>query len=341
MKVSYPAKIILFGEHSIVYKNTVACICAVDLFTTAEFEKSVNKQYQVRFTSESFNITVTFLKTEAKDIYQQCHSLHQEFMEKGDITKLKGLIKGEGNFFKLIAGYLQTIYSELDPISVNMHCQAPLGSGMGTSASIAAAFIQAVLDSNNIKYTKADLLELTKSIEDMQHGRSSGADPATVIYGGLIQFNHNYNGSKSITPILKTKNWTKDLYLIQSGNPLESTGEMVSKVREYRQHNDQEFEKIVKKINKIVKDFIVSANPNMHDLIDANGVLLEQLGIVSEQCQAFSRQVRKFGGAVKIAGAGGIMKGSGICIVNMENSTKLNELVKEYNYSLIPANFIT
>jgi mevalonate kinase len=341
MKVSYPAKIILFGEHTIVYKDSIACLSAVDLFTTADYEKSSDNHYTIVFNSKTFNVATTFTAKEATNIFNKCQSLHQVFLQSGDISELKNLIKGKGNFFKLIIGFLLTKYSKIAPINIKIHTKAPLGSGMGTSASIAAVVIKSVLDFNALPYTNETLLTLTKDMEDMQHGRASGADPAAVIYGGLIKFEHLIDDRRVITSITKNNEWSKDLYLILSGNPSESTGEMVSKVREYGNKNSKEFKLVLKQINQIVNDFILSDKPDMPDLINSNGILLEQLGVVSDKCKAYSKEVRKAGGAVKIAGAGGVSSGSGICLVYLQDLTLLHKLLDKYSYTLIPAHFIT
>jgi len=332
-----PAKIIIFGEHFIVSKGSQAIITTVGLHTTCSLNDNPNNNFHVIFKSATFNIEVEFTETEAKAIFSEAQELHVQYNKTKDIKELKTLIKKEGNFFKAVIGHLTNKYL-IAPCVIEFQCDAPLGSGMGTSASIAGSMITAILKHNGIVFSKKDLFDITKTIEDLQHGSSSGADPAAIINGGLLNYEHKPDGNRSFQEVLNKDGWDKDLYLIHTGNPQESTGEMVAISNEFKRINPTRFEQLLNRSNQICRDFINSPDPDMFTLINENGLLLEEIGVVSEKVINFSEMIRENNGAIKIAGAGGRAgEGAGICLVIMKDKEKLIDICNQFNFILLNA----
>jgi mevalonate kinase len=337
VEIKAPAKIILFGEHFIVNKGSQAVLSSVGLYTNCKIQDSKDARYRIRFSSSSFNIEIDFTKTEARDIYSIANKLHDQYLKSTSIQDLKKFIQKQGNFFKALIGYLNENYS-MRPSQIEFNCDAPLGSGMGTSASIAASMILALFKFINLNLTSQKLFDLTKAIEDLQHGSSSGADPAAIIKGGLLHYEHNRKGDKEFHRISKNSDWTKHLFLINTGSPLESTGEMVSIVGDFKNKNPKRFDTLLQRSNEICNKFISNQAPNMIELLNASGIMLEEIGVVSDKVIDFSNLIRQNSGAIKIAGAGG-RKGqsSGICLVVFKDNQKLNKICSEYDFKLLNA----
>ncbi len=72
------------------------------------------------------------------------------------------------------------------------------------------------------------------------------------------------------------------------------------------------------------------------ELISANERLLEQLGVVSPAVQKLIRQIAKLGGSAKITGAGGAVSGSGMLLLHHPNTGKLSVWAKTHHHQLIP-----
>lgn len=191
-------------------------------------------------------------------------------------------------------------------VGVEVESELPIGSGLGSSAAVSAATIKAVREYLGKPVEKDELFKLTMECEKIAHGNPSGIDPATVVYGGLIAFRKGQPLER--LGISKPLN----LLLVDSGRPEESTKEMVELVV-----NSQNKEMIINKIGKLVekiKDKLVAGEP-AGNLINENGLLLEQLGVVGKRAKKLSSELRGLGYAVKITGAGGVATGSGMMIV--------------------------
>jgi mevalonate kinase len=338
MNAKSPSKLIIFGEHAIVYPDSKAIITALGLYTISS-SRDNKDLYHINFISDKLKLDFKLSSQEAIKIYKEGIKIREEYFKSGDIKKLKSYVRTEGNFFKIIIGYLSSIYKDLRPLRIDFTTNIPLGSGLGSSASIAAALITTILKENNIKYSKEDLFELTKASEDFAHGSSSGIDPACVINGGLLSYEHLKDGSKRIKKLSKEDEWSKDLYLVHTGYPKEGTAEMVNRVKEYKINNEDRFKIILNEIKMISNEFITSNDPDMNGLINRNGLLLEEMGVVNNMVKEFCDSIRKKGGAAKLSGAGGRVSGSGMVLIKFNDNRILKMLLDKYNFKLIKAKF--
>jgi mevalonate kinase len=71
---------------------------------------------------------------------------------------------------------------------VDISSELPIGSGLGSSAAVAAATIRVVREYLGKPIDNDELFTLTMECEKLAHGNPSGLDPVTVIYGGLIAY---------------------------------------------------------------------------------------------------------------------------------------------------------
>ncbi len=329
--IKAPAKIIIYGEHFIVAKGSQAIL---NLDTTCAIGDVYDKDFHVTFKSATFNLDVQFPQSEAIEIFSAAQKLHDQYRKDLNIKPLKELIKANGNFFKAIIGFLSLKYS-ISTCSIKFECKAPLGSGMGTSASIASSMIAAVLKDNKIDFSKQELFNLTKTIEDLQHGSSSGADPAAIINGGLLHYEHAQNGERSFRTL---KNINKDLYLVHTGPPQESTGEMVAISKDFQKTNPTIFKRFLNRSNQICNEFINSSDPDIFPFLNESGLMLEEIGVVSNKVIEFSKMIRNKGGAIKIAGAGGrVGDGSGLSLVIIKDKNYLKHICNQFNFKLLNA----
>lgn len=203
-------------------------------------------------------------------------------------------------------------------LGVEIESQIPIGSGLGSSAAVAAATIKAVREHLRNPIDDDELFGLTMECEQIAHGNPSGIDSAVVVYGGLIAFTKG-NPIEKLTIKSPLK-----LLLIDTGKPEESTKEMVELVASKRGKD-----KIIPQIGKItfkIKNNLLEGEP-VGELINENGFLLEKLGVVGEGAKRLSSELRKLGSSVKITGAGGMKSGSGMMIVMNDNLAKIKQFL--------------
>src|SRR5712692_7540987 len=83
---------------------------------------------------------------------------------------------------------LKHIKSKSSGLSVSVECEIPVAAGLGSSASTTVAIISAVARSRGIELDRRQIFKLAFVSENFLHGKPSGVDQATCIYGGMIQF---------------------------------------------------------------------------------------------------------------------------------------------------------
>lgn len=206
----------------------------------------------------------------------------------------------------------------------------PVGSGLGFSAAGSATIIAALLTYFRVKWDLELVNKLTFEAEKVFHGNPSGADPATVIFGGLIWFRKETPDVKLINklPFSIPKKISKNFVLINTGKPKETTKQMVekAKTRVKRILNDQE---------KLVKELLIaiqqSNEKELIRIIKTGEKNLEKIGVVSNSTQKLIRKIEKLGGAAKISGAGGKTNASGILLCYHPTPEKLIQLAKSCN----------
>src|SRR3989344_8359312 len=123
----------------------------------------------------------------------------------------------------IIKKYLRT--KAIPPYQVQINSQIPIGAGLGSSAAISAAYIASLLTFLKAKWNLNLINQLTFEAEKVFHGNPSGADPATVIFGGLIWFRKESSDLKLIQqlPFSIPNKLAKNFVLINTGTPKETT----------------------------------------------------------------------------------------------------------------------
>src|SRR5438309_3130052 len=94
---------------------------------------------------------------------------------------------------------LRHVGSNNHALQVNVECEIPVAAGLGSSASTTVAIISAIARSKGIELSKKKIFELAFVPENFLHGKPSGVDQATCIYGSMIQFSRPSN-VKTIRP---------------------------------------------------------------------------------------------------------------------------------------------
>jgi mevalonate kinase len=290
MKISYsaPAKVILSGEHAVVYSKP-ALVSAINIRL-------------------KFNLFEGKAKTKDKNILL-ISSKVKEYLEKEKIV-----FKNKFFDFK--------IESEI-----------PVGRGLGSSAALSVAAVASFLEFYaGRNFEKEIVNNLAFQVEKHFHQNPSGVDNSASCFGGLILYQKKIKLTNLNYKI--TKEFEEKLFLIDSGKPKETTGEMVDSVKTIIN------EKILVEIEKTVNKLIISIKKEdkilfKQCLID-NEKLLEKIGVVSKRTKKLLGNLSKFGFG-KVTGAGGCKTNSGFILFFAENKKGLisflkNNKIKYYQF---------
>lgn len=274
---SAPAKVILSGEHAVVYGKP-AIVAAITLrlnFTLTILEQSGKNDDPV----------ISFIAGKVKEF----------------LTDKKIKFKDKNFRFKI-------------------NSDIPTGRGLGSSAALSVASSAAFLEFyTGRQFEKEEINNLAYQIEKYFHKNPSGVDPSTVCFGGLVYYRKEFEFLKTISSLnfKIPRTIDKSLYLIDSGQPQESTGQMVESVGKLYTKNPQFIDSIFNDIEKTTKRMVISIEKEDADffqkcLID-NQILLEMLGTVSNRAKNLLKQLEPYG-IGKVTGAGGRKQGSGFIL---------------------------
>lgn len=224
------------------------------------------------------------------------------------------------------------------PIKISIDSAIPAGFHLGSSAALAVGISGVMMYFFKKIWNPIRINELAYEIEKKQHGNPSGGDNTAVCMGGFIWYRKELEFLKSIWQLpFKPQASLNHFFLINTGKPKETTGEMVALVKENVQKNPGEMQKLFDLNEQQVKRVTTALKEgNEKELIDAINIgekTLEGMGVVSKKVQPLMREIEATGGAVKILGGGGKTEGVGFLLCYHHKPFEIDTLSKRYSFS--------
>jgi mevalonate kinase len=322
VRTSAPGKVILFGEHAVVY-DKLGIATSVDL--NCNIEAIENNEDNVSLEIKNLGLKKFFTKEELFELFDLADKLKRE--KKFDELKyLQTKEKLNSPFF--VIGSLMKKYGFM-PVKLISVSEVP--KNLGSSSSAFSAIALAVSKFLGEELTKKEISDLAYDGDVIAHGGTpSGIDNSIVTYGGYIQ----YKKSEGVKPL--DINFKLPIIFVDSGQP-SKTGETVPYIRDQRNSNKEFVDNILDRLDKIS--------------IQSLGALKEQnLGLFGELMYEYYLELKKLDistekldeiieiaiknkalGAKPTGGWGG-----GCCIVlvkDQEQAKKLMEVYKQNGFN--------
>ena len=317
-KASAPAKVILFGEHFVVY-GSPAILAAI------------NKRISVDARA--------IIHDENKIVIRSDIGVAGEYNNNsGEFNALKGGSKAKLVLDPLYSAIRQVLLMRNKKknnnnvgIEVSISSRVPPGIGLGSSAASCVATVAAVDSLFQENPRRQKVCELAMESERLIHKRTSGADCYVSTFGGLMQY---YGKSKSFKKI-ETKGQSLCLVVANTGVN-HSTSDLVAGVKKFRDRNRILFKTLLKYASEICLQAATAIESGKCDkigeLMNENQIILQQLGISHDKVRDIIDICSKAGAiGAKITGAGG--GGAVIALAaSKQESTKIVSRIKEAGY---------
>ena len=276
-------KIILFGEHAVVYGRPALAVPLSQMRARAEIRAR---------TERGIVIHALDLKREIElDELPQDDPL-------ATITQLTlNKLSATGN------------------LEISVQSDIPMESGFGSGAAISTAIVRGLAAYFGTRLTPAEISELVYQTEKMYHGTPSGIDNTVIAYEQPIRFvafterSNLSTGANEITPFSIAKPFTLVIANTGIASPTKIT---VGDVRRGWLQDPVRYEEIFDAIGAIVQEaqdaLARGENGRLGELMTRNQLELEKIGVSSDEIEKLIEvglQAGAKGGKLSGGGRGG------------------------------------
>ena len=291
-----PGKIILFGEHFVVYENR-AILGAINKYATVTSEKTNTDNILISSSLGQSSIQKDEDVSNVEKKFRPFFFIAREVIEKNDFDK---------------------------GITIKIESDIPIGAGLGSSSACCVAAAASILNLFNSADEK-EVLELAINAEKTIFPNTSGADCTVSVSGGIIEYQKEKGFSK-----IETENEFN--FIIIDSEQVHSTDKVVERVRKFKENNSEVFTELCSEEERLITKALDSMKKNDLETIGKcmaqNQMFLEQIGVSNDELLSITKEIEKITFGAKITGAG-----DGGCIIALtQNDDDLSEYVNTTKY---------
>ena len=315
IKAIAPGKLILSGEHAVVHGQP-ALAMAINRYSEATIVPQANGQ--VSFNASNLHAHDSLTWQALRQLKYRLQRNYENFLQ-GRLA-IRDVLKKPIELTQFaITHLLETLHEQhRKGFQVATQSTIPMGCGMGSSAATILSVIYAFGHFLQLNFQQA------LSIENLQHGHSSGLDLNVSQQGGLLWYKNGVSQKRQ----MPTNHW----YIVNTGRPLSTTGECVT-------HTSRKFKLAPQMLHDFADvthtlDDAMQHNQlaEMQRAIRLNHKLLSQLDIVPDKIKAFIASLENQQAAAKICGAGSLV-GQKAGIVLSLSHINPTPICEQYGYS--------
>lgn len=347
---SAPGKIILFGEHAVVYGRPALAVPVMQVHADAradfvtekrmgetdalatnlvlglqlEADSTTNftaaSQVETDFPANSYSKTDKFLENWADAILVNAPDI-------GLFSPLSALLADQTPH--PLAAVIQKTLQHLDiarpPVfTVTIRSTIPIASGLGSGAAVSVAVIRALAGLFERALSDEQVSQITYEIEKLHHGTPSGIDNTVIAYAKPVHFVRGQ-------PIQTFSVGQPFTLVIADTGQAAPTKESVGDVRKLWEPDKSRWEAVFDKVGKIVvaaKKAIGSGEiASLGPLMDANQALLQEMTVSSSELDRLVLAAKTAGAdGAKLSGGG--RGGNMIALVQPERAESVTSALK-------------
>ncbi len=295
-KATAPGKIILFGEHAVVYGRPAIAVPMSQVRATAVIE--ANPQPGIRLVAPDLAQDVLLSEVDADD---PIAAVVEQVRQTADL-------------------------SQLPDMKVTVTSQIPIASGLGSGAAITAAVVRALAEFMHLDNLLSDeaVSQLTYEVEKLHHGTPSGIDNTVVSYERPVYFVRQQPRNR-IEPFVVGQPLT---LLVADTGVRSSTKVAVGDVRKEWETDPATFEALFDGCGQITDAARVAIEAGdlakIGNLMQENHALLQKMTVSSPELDRLVDTAVSAGAiGAKLSGAG--RGGNIIALITPETATAVTE----------------
>lgn len=336
VKLSAPGKVILHGEHSVVYgKQAVALSLNLRTHLTLATggnsvtldlpDVKINESWPLDMIKDLWRQLGCKEESDATPLSEEQAAYLRQFLSIGEVASPQKLA-----LLSFLHLYLAILPCPV-ALTISVNSQLPTGAGLGSSAAYAVCLSAALLHiSGSLNPCQLSSFTIDGSISDITsfsnlknvchwaykseqivHGTPSGIDNSICTYGGAVSFKCGNSSPMHVPPL--------QVLLVNTGVP-RSTKALVTGVRERRERLMPVLEPILESLDALADrglqvlrqlasatedDERNSVYSTLFELIDINQALLCALGVSHPSLDRLVGISKSHGLHAKLTGAGG------------------------------------
>jgi mevalonate kinase len=269
---SAPGKVILFGEHAVVYGQPALAVPVTQVQVRAEIQAAGEGTSVIE--APDVGLTSTLEDMPAKHPLLQAIRRVQEKLE------------------------LETI----PPFHLRITSTIPVAAGLGSGAAVSVAVARAVSTFLGSPLSDDQVSAIAYQVDQIYHGTPSGIDNTVIAYAQPIWYVRGF-------PFERLLNAAPFTILIANTGIKSSTGAVVSDLRERWLINPSAYDPIFARIGSISREarrLIESGQPeSLGQLMNSNHDLLRSLDVSSPELDCLVEAAQRCGAfGAKLSGGG-------------------------------------
>jgi mevalonate kinase len=292
---SAPGKVILFGEHAVVYGYPAIAVPVAEVRAEARVETGAPKQGTVLI---------------AEDLDRQI--VVRDAPDDDPLARIVRLT-------------LQTLHRDPDPdLTITVTSTIPIARGMGSGAAVSTAIVQAMCKHFGQWLASRSISDLVYQAEVLYHGTPSGIDNTVVAFEKPVYF---------VKDVGWEVFWVgAPFWLAIADTGIASpTKDVVQDVRGHYQANPERYEPLFRRVGQIAEAGRSAIEQGQIEvvgrLMDENQSLLQEMGVSSPELDRLVAAAREGGAAgAKLCGAG--RGGNMISLITEEKRGRVDMMLR-------------
>lgn len=282
VEASAPGKMILFGEHSVVYRGP-AVVLAIDRRATVYARKRDDHKIFIDADNLGFS----------------------GYFEGDEYTAVRGKAWRGRNLQALNVSARKTM-EHLDVeggVNLKVRSMIPIAVGLGSSAAICVATVAAVERLYDGGLKTEEISKVAFEGETIIHGQPSGVDNNVSSFGGVMSYDREEG--------IKRHELSSTLpFIIGNTRKKRSTKKMVEGVAALKERNPTLMDRVIDNMGDISRNGLDALMKNdswrIGDLMNVNHGLLSGIGVSTMKLEILIHTARQNGAlGAKLTGAGG------------------------------------